>query len=184
MAYQYPYDEELQKTNLHSEMIRYRVKKDAEHGLFVGVCLSIPIILLCAGVIAAILSLYEWDKGIGWVIFGVISVGVFVFGAFCGVMLLLRTIRNHRRAARGEIRIEMDKLNYIEHDRPRVVYTNRRRTVYEDFLHFASGREFCDPKREYRHRNADEEEFITVAYAAEPETILFVYRLADYNWQL
>ncbi len=184
MAYQYPYDEELRKTNLNPEMIRHRVRQEARQGMTVSLCISIPMLLLCAGVVAVFGLSYDWYQGVGAVILGLIPMGIFAFGAFCGVMLPVRTIRNHRRAARGEIRIEMDKLNYIEHDRPRVVYTNRRRrTVYEDFLHFASGREFCDPKLEYRHRNEEEETFIAVAYAAEPDCILFVYRLADYNWQ-
>ncbi len=184
MAYQYPYNEELRKTSLNPEMIRHRVRQEARQGMTVGLCISIPMLLLCAAVVAGFGLSYDWYQGVGAVILGLIPMVTCAFGAFCGVILLLRTLRNHRRATRGEIMIKTDKLNYIEHDRPSVVYTNRRRrTVYADYLHFASGREFCDPRLEYRHREEDDQEFITVAYAAEPETILFVYRLADYNWQ-
>ncbi len=100
------------------------------------------------------------------------------------MVLFVNSIRNHRRATRGAIRIEIDKLNYIEYDRPRV---DRRGTrfdlVHESFLRLSSGREFCDPPQVYRRGHEEGEEFITVAYAFEPGTILCIYRLAEYNRQ-
>ncbi len=188
MAYQYPYDEELRKTPLNPEMIRYRIKTEASHSLFIGICFSVPLMLLCTGLFSIFFAVFSWEDawrvGVLPIILVVAFILIFSAGMFAGVCLLVHAIIGYRRAARGEVLIEIDKLTYIEHDRPRVVQTRYRRyTVYEDFLHFKSGREYCDPRQEYRHRNQDDEEFITVAYAAKRETILCIYRLADYNWQ-
>ncbi len=180
----YPYDEELRKVPLNPEMIRYRVHRDARHSLIVGAALGTFLAVACGLCLGVFCSSYPWQSGTIPLIFGLLLALAVAAGVVIGVLFFGSSVINYRRAARGEIVIELDRLSYIEHDRPRIVRgKGYRRTVYEDFLHFKSGREFRDPRLEYRHRSVDGEEFITVAYAAEYDTILCIYRLADYNWQ-
>ncbi len=184
MAYQYPYDEELRKTPLNPEMIRQRVQTDARRHRLNGLLLGLPITIFSSGFFAIFGMTYQWTAGTPALIFGIILALLVGSCAVVGIGLIVNTIRNYRRASRGEITIEIDKVNYIEHDRPRYVYSKRHsHTVYEDFLHFASGRVFKDAEQKYRHMAIDDEEFVTVAYTANRETILFIYRLVDYNWQ-
>ncbi len=182
MAYQYPYDEELRRVSLNPEMVRHRVRKDAQHTLAIGLLMGIPAVLFCGGALVLFAPLLSWGGGVVSLILNLFFVLLFGACTVGSIWLIVRAVLDYRRAIRGEVTVETDKLNYIEHDRPRVVHTGKRtRTVYENFLHFRSGREFCDPKRLYS--DADEEEFITAAYTAEPERILCIYRLRDYNWQ-
>ncbi len=184
MAYQYPYDEELRKTPLNPEMIRHQVKKDAEQDLAIGLLTGLPLVIISGGVLAFFCPTLPWDGGVGGVLLGLFFVLQLGIAAGFGVWLAVRAVLGYRRAARGAVTVEIDKLGYIEHDRPRRVYRGKRmRTVYEDFLHFASGREFRDPEKEYRHRGDEGEEFVVAVYTAEPDRILRIYRLSDYNWQ-
>ncbi len=184
MAYQYPYDEELRRVPLNPEMIRHRVQKDCRRSLLF-LFFSTPVTLfLILGFILLVWSFVQNppDHMLLYVLQALLTllplsaVGLLIY-------MLIRSVSEYRRATRGELLIEIDKLGYIEHDRPRVVYRSRHRhTIYEDFMHFQSGREF-KAKENMRHLDLDGEEFITVAFAANPEHILFIYRLQDYNWQ-
>ncbi len=183
----YPYDEELQKKPLNSEMIRYRVEEGERSGLAIHFFLVPAILFGSGGIIVFLFSLLPEITGnaagtaVGTV--GVILLALLALALPVGeAVFLAQSIRDFRRAKHGELLIEIDTVDHIEYDRPRKVRTHSaHRTVYEDFRHFASGREFqdeCHPARD-----AEGDAFITVAYAAEPEHILFIYRLSDYNWQ-
>ncbi len=184
MAYKHPYNDDLRKVPLNSEMIRHRVAKNAQHDLLFSFGAGLFMTFGCGAFLALFCPNYSWDSGALPLVFGILLTVAFAAGVVMGILLFASAIRNRRRAARGEVLIEMDTVTYIERDRPRKDYSRRHHyTVYEDFLHFKSGREFKDIDRKYRHMDIDDEVFITVAYAAEPHTILFIYRLADYTWQ-
>ncbi len=184
MAYRYPYGEELRKAPLNPDMIRHRVRRDAKQLLVTGLMTGIPIAVLFGGVLAIFCFLYPWRPHAASILLGGLGALAFAVAALIGILLAAETLRNHCRALRGEVSIEIDKFSYVEHDRPRVVHHKRHtHVVYEDFLHFASGREFKDEEQKYRHMDIEGEEFIIVAYTAAHDSILYIYRLSDYNWQ-
>lgn len=180
----FSYEEEMRKVPLNPDMIRHEIQKSAGDELTFGLCTGVSVTAVFGAFLAFFCPLYSWDAGTFPLIFGIFMVLVFTGGIAGGILVMARLIRHYRRASRGEITVEMDTVTYIEHDRPRVV--NRRygsRTVYEDFLHFKSGREFRDADQKYRHMNTDGETFIVAAYSESRDTVLRIYRLADYNWQ-
>ncbi len=184
MAYNYPYDEELRKVPLNPEMIRHQVREDAKHDLTIGLLMGIPIMAIFSGVLALMCSAYPWKSNAISILFGILGIVIFAAVVLIGILFVALSIRNYRRAVRGEITVVIDKVNYIEHDRPRKVHhKGHTHTVYEDFLHFHSGREYKDAEQKYRHMNIDDEEFITAAYAADYNTIRCIFRLSEYNWQ-
>ncbi len=182
MAYQYPYDEELRKVPLNPEMIRYRVQKEARQSFASGLLLGIPLLALCGGALAFFMSIVPWEDGILAVLCGIFLVVLFGAGVVIGVLFIVSNTLKYHRANHGELIMEIDTVAYIEYARPRRVYSGRYvRTVYEDFRHFRSGREFKDECSE--HRDKDGDEFITAAFASDYKTILCIYRLSDYIWQ-
>ncbi len=187
MAYRYPYDEELRKTPLNADMIRHQIHQDAGRTLLSRCLVGIPLALICGGTLALLLTSYSWDSGTPALILGIINASLLAFSVVIGIGVCINALVNYSRAFRGETVIEIDTVSYIEHDRPRMTYRKRigpdARVVYEDFLHFGSGREFKDEEQTYRHKDIDGEKFITVAYTADRKTILRIYRLSDYNWQ-
>ncbi len=183
MAYQYPYDEELRKTPLNPEMIRNHMKEDSKHLLIATLPTGLILIVVSALTLALLSAICPWDDtGTLPLIRSIFFVLLFTAGMACGVMIIVHAILSFRRAMRGEIVIERDTVSYIECDRPRTVQRRYSRVVvYEDFLHFKSGREYKVEK--YKYREMDDEVFVVVTFSADPDTILRIYRLADYNWQ-
>ncbi len=183
----YPYDDELQKKPLNSEMIRYRIEKGERGKLLLHSVLTPVLTLGAGGIIVFLFSLLPGMEGnatgeaIATAAVILLSLTALILPVI-ETVLLVQSIRSLRRVSRGELRIEIDTVSYIEYDRPRKVRTRcAHRTVYEDFRHFESGRELkdeCLPARD-----TEGEKFITAAYAADPEHILFIYRLSEYNWQ-
>ncbi len=183
----YPYDEELQKKPLNSEMIRYRLEEEARGGLGIHWFLAPVALFGSGGILVFLFSLLPGMTGNATgkaiAVAAVILLALLALAPPVGeAIFLVHSIRDYRRVKRGELRIEIDTVAYIEYDRPRKVRTRgAHRTIYEDFRHFESGREFkdeCLPARD-----SEGEPFITVAYAATPDVILFIYRLSEYNWQ-
>ncbi len=184
MAYRYPNDDELRKVNLNPDMIRHEVREDARHDLTARLLMGIPVMIFSPGFVAIFCATFPWHSGTFALVYGILLAVLLGSGIVFGILTVASAIRDHRRAMQGEITIEIDTVTYIEHDRPRTVcHRGHRHIVYEDFLHFKSGREFKDAKQKYRHLNIDDETFVTAAYAADRETILRIYRLVDYNWQ-
>ncbi len=179
----YPIDDELRKKPLNPEMIRYRLQNELR-GSLLALCIFTPLLLVGMGGFTAFFwTVVLWQRGgPSAVIAGILITGLVLFLAGILLYRLVTDIKAYRRASRGELCIEIDTVDYIEYDRPRIIKTRHaRRTIYEDFRHFKSGREFKDECLEARDKAGDE--FITVAYAAEPEHIIYAYRLSEYNWQ-
>ncbi len=173
----YPYDDELQKKPLNSEMIRYRIEKGERGGLLLHSVLAPVLTLGAGGIIVFLFSLLSGMEGnatgeaIATAAVILLSLTALILPVI-ETILLAQSIRSLRRVSRGDLRIEIDTVAYIEYARPRrVAYAGRYvRTVYEDFRHFGSGREFKDECSE--HRGKDGDEFITAAFAADYKTIL------------
>ncbi len=182
MACSYSYDQDMRKTPLNPEMIRHRTKKEARLALIGSALIACFILVFCGGFFALFGSIYPWDSGTPVLIFGVLMHLALVAGMIMGIYLLVRALLCYRRATRGEITIDIDTVTYIEQDRPRTLLRRGHiQTIYEDFLHFKSGRELRVANGKYR--DMDDEKFITVAYTATYNHILFIYRLSDYTWQ-
>ncbi len=182
MAYKHPYNDDLRKTPLNPDMIRHHMNEDAKHRLITALPVGLILIVVSALTLALLLPIYPWDTGTLPLIMGIFMTSLFAVSFVLGVAVIVRAILSFRRAMRGEVVIEQDTVTYIERDRPRTVQRRYSRVVvYEDFLHFKSGREY--KVEHYKYREMDDEVFIVVTFSADPDTILRIYRLVDYNWQ-
>ncbi len=170
-------DEKNEKPALNPEIIRRAMKKKERDALCMGVSIGLllivpPLVLLVRRLLTAS-GEEDTTK----------SVLLFSLCMIFGVIILARAIGEYRRAPQKELIIERDTVSYVETDRPCTTRNGGRTRgpVYEEYLHFKSGREVQVDR--YKYRESDDEDFLLVSYAAEPNQILWIYRLKDYNWQ-
>ncbi len=175
---QHPNEEAQQKKPLSMEIIRQDMRKASRAGLAIGICIG--LVLVVAPVVLIVHSLLTDPDATS--LLG--SVALYAVSLILGAAITVRTVLRYRREGQDELIIEEDTVSYIETERPCVTRNGnsiRPAHEYDDFLHFKSGREFRVQK--YKYRETDDEPFLTVASAADPQTILLAYRLSEYDWQ-
>ncbi len=177
MADQLSSNENRQRPPLSPAIIRQEMQKSSRNALIAliiigGVLIAVPIVVL---IVRFLGGLGEADTDT--------STWLLVLVPVLGVVAVVRGILQYRRDEQPELVIVRETVSYVERDRQSMARRGGRvyGPVEEDFLHFKSGRGVQVEK--YKYREADDEEFITVASASEPDNILRIYRLADYDWQ-
>ncbi len=168
---------EPSKKALSPAIIRQDLQKLERDGLGMG--LAMGIALIAASVVVVIYRLLA-DASEADIRKTVLLA---LLGAILGAVLLVCTVTRYRNAPQKELIIERDTVSYCERDRAGTTHMGgkTRGPVYQDFLHFKSGREL--EVERYVYREADDEDFLLVTYENDPETILQIYRLKDYDWQ-
>ncbi len=177
MAYKQSDHEAPHKPPLSPAIIRQEIQKSSRSALL-GL-----IIIGGALVVAPIVVLICRFLGDAGEVDTKTSTWLLVLLPILGVVAVVRGSLQSRRDEKFELVIVQETVSYVERDRQSM--ERRGGHVYgpvqEDFLHFKSGR--VVQVERYKYREADDEEFITVASASEPDNILRIYRLADYDWQ-
>ncbi len=165
------------KKELNPAIIRQDIRNMERNGLGMGI--SLGLVLIAAPVVLMVCTLLS-DSGEKDT---TKSVLLFSFCIVAGIIILARTLIRYRAEDCAELVIEEDTVSYVETDRPCTTRNGGRTRgpVYEEYLHFKSGREVQVER--YKYRETDDEDFLLVAYAAEPDKILRIYRLKEYHWQ-
>ncbi len=176
---QTPLQNESTKKVLNPAIIRQDMKKASQKSLFATTLAG--LILIAVSVVLTIrLVLTAPEKSDASSLFT--SALPYAACLMCGVAVIVYAVIHYRRAEQNEILIEQDTVSYVEQDGLVTVRNSKHiRNGCADLLHFKSGRKLQVER--YRYREADDEVFLTVALAAEPDRILRIYRLKDYDWQ-